>query len=263
MGRWQGDTPRLLRCYEIDRDGALVIPRGFIDRLVSICRAHGEPLDIEDRRRVLSEVDFAFTGQLRPYQKEAAKAMLKRDSGTLAAPTGSGKTVIALSIIAERLQPTLVVVHTKELLNQWIERIGQFLGIPAAEVGVIGGGKKRIGERITVALVQSLYKCAGEVAPHIGHLVVDECHRCPSRTFTEAVTAFDCRLRARPLGHSLAAGQALPADLLVSWATCATRWTRRSYSMRARWSGPRLCHVKPTSGPTLTPPRSIRRCSPS
>jgi superfamily II DNA or RNA helicase len=50
-----------------------------------------------------------------------------------------------------------------------------------------------MGERITVALVQSLYKCASEVAPHIGHLIIDECHRAPARMFTQAVTAFDCR----------------------------------------------------------------------
>jgi superfamily II DNA or RNA helicase len=50
-----------------------------------------------------------------------------------------------------------------------------------------------VGERITVALVQSLYRVAPGVAAHVGHLVVDECHRAPSRTFTEAVSAFDCR----------------------------------------------------------------------
>lgn len=53
--------------------------------------------------------------------------------------------------------------------------------------------KKSIGARVTVALVQSLYKCADEVVSHVGHIVVDECHRAPSRTFTEAVTAFDCK----------------------------------------------------------------------
>jgi superfamily II DNA or RNA helicase len=78
-------------------------------------------------------------------------------------------------------------------LQQWIDRIESFLGIDRAEIGTIGNGKRTIGERITVALVQSLYKCADEVAPHIGHLIVDECHRAPSRTFTEAVTAFDCK----------------------------------------------------------------------
>jgi superfamily II DNA or RNA helicase len=78
-------------------------------------------------------------------------------------------------------------------MEQWIARIGAFLGISSQEVGVVGDGKKRMGDKITVALVQSLYKCAPEIAPHVGHLIVDECHRAPSRTFTEAVTAFDSR----------------------------------------------------------------------
>ena len=77
--------------------------------------------------------------------------------------------------------------------NQWVDRIETFLGIPADEVGIIGGGKKRIGKRITVALVQSLYKCTREVSQHIGHLIIDECHRTPSRTFTEAVSSFDSK----------------------------------------------------------------------
>jgi superfamily II DNA or RNA helicase len=58
---------------------------------------------------------------------------------------------------------------------------------------LIGAGKKTTGERLTVALVQTLYRCTDMIAPHIGHIVVDECHRTPSRTFTEAVKAFDCR----------------------------------------------------------------------
>jgi superfamily II DNA or RNA helicase len=119
--------------------------------------------------------------------------MLKKDFGTLSAPTGSGKTVIGLFLIAQRRQPSVVVVHTKDLAFQWIQRIEQFLGIPADRVGLIGAGKNKIGEWITVALVQTLYRCTDRIVPHTGHLVVDECHRAPSRTFTEAVTAFDCR----------------------------------------------------------------------
>ena len=79
--------------------------------------------------------------------------------------------------IARRRQPALVVVHSVELQNQWISRTEEFLGIPAREVGVIGGGKMVVGDRVSVDLVQSLYKCAGVVAPFIGYLVVDECHR--------------------------------------------------------------------------------------
>lgn len=145
------------------------------------------------RGRTLPQVDFNFRGELRDYQQQALDDILKRDFGTVSAPTGSGKTVIALAAIAARMQPALIVVHTRELAEQWIDRIETFLGVPAGEVGVVGNGRRVIGERVTVALVQSLYKVADQVAPHVGHLILDECHRAPSRTFTEAATAFDCR----------------------------------------------------------------------
>ncbi len=193
MGRWQGDTPRLLRFYKLDSDGTLIVPRGFVCQLPTICNAFGASYDLADQTRELPPVQFEFAGGLRNYQEEAVNAMSVKRFGTLEAPTGSGKTVMALSIIAKRRQPALIVAHTKELLNQWVDQIKTFLGIDRGEIGVIGNGKQTIGERITVALVQSLYKCAPEVAPHIGHLIVDECHRTPSRTFTEAVTAFDCK----------------------------------------------------------------------
>ncbi|MBW1838051.1 MAG: DEAD/DEAH box helicase family protein, partial [Deltaproteobacteria bacterium] len=81
----------------------------------------------------------------------------------------------------------------KELAFQWIERISTFLAIPTEEVGLIGAGKHILGQKVTVSLVQSLYKCADDVSKGIGHLIVDECHRCPSRTFMDAVTEFDSR----------------------------------------------------------------------
>jgi superfamily II DNA or RNA helicase len=151
------------------------------------------PFDLQDKRRVLPEGDFSFKGQLRPFQEEAVQAVLARDFGTLSAPTGSGKTVMALWIVAQRKQPALIIVHTKELLYQWVDRIQSFLGISSDEVGIIGDGNRTIGNNITVGLVQTLYKCAEEVAPYIGHLIADECHRTPSRTFTEAVSAFDSK----------------------------------------------------------------------
>jgi len=193
LGRWNRGTPRELRFFDKIRGGGLWIPRGYLRQSILLCRQYDIPYQIDDRRRRLPTLDFNFNGRLRPFQQEAVSAMLTRDFGTLSAPTGSGKTVMALYIIARRGQPALIVVHTKELAFQWVARIEGFLGIPAEDVGFIGGGKKVVGEKITVALVQSLYKCAEEVAPQIGFLVVDECHRCPSRTFTEAVSDFDSR----------------------------------------------------------------------
>ena len=192
MNRWNGDTPRMLRFYEQSESG-FVLPKGYARQLIYHCRQWGVEFCLDDKRRFLPEVDFNFTVRLKPFQNEAVKAMLKKDFGTLSAPTGSGKTIMALFMIAERKQPALIVVHTKELLNQWVDRIETFLGIPESEIGIIGGGKKSIGDKITVALVQSLYKCAKKVSHHIGFLIVDECHRTPSRTFTNAVTAFDCK----------------------------------------------------------------------
>jgi len=192
LGYWNGDTQREIKGYA-RKNGVLLVPRGFMRQLLSLCRQHGVTPNIIDNRRILPQVKFEFAGNLRPFQEEAVTDVLARDFGTLSAPTGSGKTVVALYIVAKRGQPVLIVVHTKELLFQWIERIVTFLGTPKEEIGIIGAGKKTIGSRITVALVQSLYKCADEVAPYIGHLVVDECHRTPSRTFTEAVAVFDSR----------------------------------------------------------------------
>jgi superfamily II DNA or RNA helicase len=192
MGRWNGKTEQFLYYYELTPSG-LIVPRGFLPMLIGLIKKAGERFQIVDQRNTLHETEFQFYGNLKPFQKEAVERILARDMGTLAAPTGSGKTIMALAMVAIRKQPTLIIVHTKELLNQWIERIHKFLEIPQTEIGIIGNGKKKIGKQITVALVQSLYKCASEVAPYIGFLIVDECHRTPSRTFTEAVSAFDCK----------------------------------------------------------------------
>jgi superfamily II DNA or RNA helicase len=191
LGRWNRGTPQLLKFYDkVGRTG-LWIPRGYIRHLINTCRRQGIKFRLDDQRRMVKPVNFTFNGQLKPFQKIAVDEMLAKDFGTLSSAAGSGKTVMALFMVARRRQPALIIVHTKELAAQWIERIETFLGIASEAVGFIGGGKKVVGQKITVALVQTLYKCAEEVAQNIGFLLVDECHRCPSRTFTEAVSSFD------------------------------------------------------------------------
>lgn len=189
-GRWVGNLEKHLHFYEETETGGLIAPRGFARQLIGMARKYDVPYQIEDNRRILPETTFSFHGKLKPFQEKAVNDVLKRDFGTLSAATGSGKTVMALYIIAQRKQPALIVVHTKELLNQWIDRIISFLNVKRKEIGIISGGRRATGEQITVATVQSLYKCADEVFPYIGHIIIDECHRTPSRTFTEAVTAF-------------------------------------------------------------------------
>jgi superfamily II DNA or RNA helicase len=193
MGRWNKGVPKVLRFYRRAGANGLIIPRGYMRQLILMCRRQQESLEIDDRRRKLPDLTLAFHGTLKPFQQAAIDIMLSKEFGTLSAPTGSGKTVMALYMMAARSQPTLIIVHTKDLAMQWVERIHSFIGISKEQVGMIGAGRKRIGEKVTVAMVQSLYKCAQTVSPYVGHVVVDECHRAPSRTFTEAVTAFDAK----------------------------------------------------------------------
>jgi superfamily II DNA or RNA helicase len=192
MGRWNRSTPKVLRFYSRAKDG-LWIPRGALRQVILMCRRHGVSYEINDHRRSLQEISFQFKGTLKDFQQRAVQAIIKREFGTLSAPTGSGKTVMGLYMIAMRKQPALIIVHTKELAFQWIEQIKMFLDVDDQEIGLIGAGGVSIGKKITIALVQSLYRRADKVYQHIGHLIVDECHRAPSRTFTEAVTEFDSR----------------------------------------------------------------------
>ena len=192
MCRSNRKTPRHLTFYQQTPDG-FTVPRGALGLVCCFCKESNISYQIIDKTRTLPKVDFIFAGTLKGYQKEAVNDVLSHDFNVLQAPTGSGKTVMAMSIIAERRQPALIIVHSKELLNQWIARVETFLNIPGAEIGKIGGGYKlQIGEKVTIALYQTLCRVAPDVKDLFGIVVVDECHKAPSRTFTEAVTPFDC-----------------------------------------------------------------------
>ncbi len=189
-GRWIGKRlqPRL-HFFEEKGDG-LHFPRGFAGRAVLLCRQiTGAMPVIIDNRRTLPPVDLHFTGSLRDYQETACQALLRRDFGVLEAGTGSGKTVMALAAIARRRQPTLILVHTKELLYQWQDRIAQFLGVQPA---LAGDGHLESGP-LTVGIVNTVRNHIEKLVPQFGMLCVDECHRVPASLFTDVVTAFDSR----------------------------------------------------------------------
>lgn len=184
-GRMAWRIPEVLQFFEETED-ALIVPRGFGPEL---SRLLGTGVEWTDSRRVLPEISLTFAGILRDYQDEAVQRVLKNSQGVLEASTGAGKTVMALSLIAARRQPTLILVHNVELLRQWQERIQQFLGI---EAGQIGASKCDV-KPVTLGIVNSVRTRLAELTPHFGHVVVDECHRCPSSMFTECVKAFDAR----------------------------------------------------------------------
>lgn len=111
--------------------------------------------------------------------------MLEHDIGVLSATTAFGKTVIAAWLIAQRGVNALVLVHRRQLLDQWVERLSSFLGLPIKEIGRIGGGRNKPTGKLDVAIIQSLVRkgvvkdCVGDY----GHVIVDECHHLSARSF--------------------------------------------------------------------------------
>jgi len=183
--------PKLYFLDEVGED-ALFVPRGFLKNIIEYCNENQIELEIDNQTHIFEDISFEFSGTLRPFQETAVEKQLPENEGVLCAPTGSGKTVIGIYMIAKRKQPTLIIVHTRELLDQWTDRIKTFLNIPEKNIGHIGNGCLDEDKPITIALIQTLNKHP-EIVNNYGFLIIDECHRTPSRTFTAAVKNFEGR----------------------------------------------------------------------
>ncbi len=178
--------PRIIGCAE-DHGQYIGLPRGCLEDLQSLLTANRITLTTHDKRNHGTPVNVAFHGQLRPEQQLAADTLARHDTGVLSATTAFGKTVVAAWMIARRGVNTLILVHRRQLLEQWIERLSTFLGLPAKSIGRAGGGRKKFTGVIDVALIQSMVR-KGVVDDHIGeygHLVVDECNHVPAVSFEQ------------------------------------------------------------------------------
>jgi superfamily II DNA or RNA helicase len=182
------DKPRVIACAE-DHPHHIALPRGCLDDVCQALTDLGVATSIRDERHTGVRLNMIFQGELRPDQKAAAEAMLAHDTGVLAATTAFGKTVIAAWLIAQRGVNALVLVHRRQLLDQWIERLSAFLGVPSKSIGRIGGGKARPTGLLDVAVIQSLVR-KGVVDDRLadyGHLIIDECHHLSAHSFEQVV----------------------------------------------------------------------------
>lgn len=178
------DKPRVITCAE-ETSKFLGIPRGCLEELRDLLRSLKIKVVLRDERVGGEPLQVDFKGQLRKEQQAAADALIAHDTGVLSAPPAFGKTVLASWLIAKRGVNVLVLVHRKQLLEQWVERLSFFLNVSASEIGTIGGGRKRPTGRIDVALIQSLVRkgVVDDCVAGYGHLIVDECHHLSARSF--------------------------------------------------------------------------------
>ena len=189
MRRSTWGIPRVVACAELLAHH-IALPRGCRVDVEALLAEYGIGLDLRDERNPGRALETAFMGQLGAGQKTAADALLAHETGVLAAATGFGKTMVAASVIAARGVNTLVLVHRRQLMDQWLARLGAFLDLPASAIGRIGGGMRQPGGMVDVGVIQSLVR-RGEVDDLVagyGHLVVDECHHVPAVSF-EAVAS--------------------------------------------------------------------------
>ncbi len=178
------DKPGIIQCAE-DLPQHIGLPRGCLEDVRALLRRLKIQDAWRDERVSGRRLEVAFQGELRPDQRAAAETMAAHDTGVLSATTAFGKTVLAAWLIAHRKANTLIIVHRQALLEQWVERLASFLGVPAKSIGRIGGGRKKWTGNIDVALVQSLAR-NGVVDDRIGdygHLVIDECHHLSAHSF--------------------------------------------------------------------------------
>lgn len=197
------DKPRIISlCEEITK--YLCIPRGCENELNELLLNYNIDIKYIDNTNHGKQIDVKFNGKLYDEQYEAFKALNKFDMGVLSATTAFGKTVIGAKLIAEKKVNTIVLVHTRQLLEQWYESLNKFLIIheeipqvccksskksDISQIGRIGGGYKNLNGIVDIAVMQSLVK-GDDVKGFIknyGMVIVDECHHISAFSFEQVL----------------------------------------------------------------------------
>ncbi len=180
--------PRIISCCE-EYPKHLALPRGCQEELLQVLGELKIKTKLIDERTVGKPQLVNFRGTLRPEQQLAADQLIKHDIGVLSASTAFGKTVIGAWLIAQRKVNTLVIVHRRQLMDQWVESLQSFLGLGKKEIGQIGGGKHKITGTVDVAMIQSLINkgTVNDLVGNYGHIIVDECHHISAASFEQVI----------------------------------------------------------------------------
>nr|WP_243761913.1 DEAD/DEAH box helicase family protein [Lachnoanaerobaculum sp. Marseille-Q4761] len=194
-----------------DIDGYIRIPRGLREQLINNCKEACIEYEISDQREMGRPIRVFFNGDLRTEQDLAANRMLQHDHGVLSATTAFGKTVVCSYLISQRKVSTLILLHSKDLIEQWVEELNKFLIIKEkppiyktktgrekrrdSVIGVLTGNKNTITGIVDVAMIGSMYSKGkfNDFINSYGLVIMDECHHCGSNTSIEVMERVNSR----------------------------------------------------------------------
>lgn len=171
MHFWLGNTPEYLYLYETHGD-QLVLPYGVLKRILPMVDRD----DIQIEFGTPEQIDYQCEVPLYDYQEGTVVEAFWKQSGIIQSPAGSGKTQMAIALVAKWGRRTLWLTHTKDLLTQSKQRAEQYMD--GSLLGTITEGKVNIGKGITFATVQTM--CNLDLAQYKHYwdvIIVDECHR--------------------------------------------------------------------------------------
>jgi superfamily II DNA or RNA helicase len=156
---------------------------------------YGTPDNIDEFKHTNIDVSFTGTLNVKTLQDIAVaktiETMQSKGGGILSLPPGYGKTTCALYVLCQMKVKTLIIVHKEFLMNQWIERINQF--IPDARIGIIRQNKVDIdGKDIVIGMLQSLAMkdYSTSIFDSFGLTIIDETHHICSNVFSRAFFKF-------------------------------------------------------------------------
>ncbi len=193
--------PRIIKTHKNFRDKEgkwLTVPRGGMSRVRDVFRAAGVRMMVVDHRITGQKMEWPTPGDemgLYGYQEEAMLACIEKENCLLRAPTGSGKTRVGFAFAKAIALPTLVVVWSAALFDQWHERAHTELGLRKRDIGSIRGKKVNL-RPLTIAMSQTLAKgVSDEVKNYFGTLIFDEVQRAAANTMFKSIDPFPARYR--------------------------------------------------------------------
>ena len=205
------NVPRIISCSDIT-DEYIGLPRGCEDAVTDLLDEHNIDFSIDDKTTEGISLEVTFKGELRANQEEAIESLMLYNNGILHATTAFGKTVAAIGLIAKRKVSTLVLVHTKALLDQWKTRLEDFLDIDFTEddepkkrgrkkkfspFGTLDSTGNSLHGRIDIALIQSCLEDSDDgvksFVKDYGMVIIDECHHVPAANFELVLRQINAR----------------------------------------------------------------------